>query len=67
MRVRIGNWWYAPTSSLPLMIELDEADKAKIAAAEKTQHPFGLYITKYAAFADDEPMDEEQRKKWMNK
>jgi len=60
MRVRIGNWWYAPTSSLPLMVELTEADKALIAHMASD-------ATKYACFAKDEPMDEEQRKEWMEK
>jgi len=60
MRVKIGHWWYEPTSMLPVMIELTEQDKQNLANMAPE-------ATKYACFADDDPLDEEGRKQWMRK
>ena len=60
MRVKVGHWWFAPSKDLPVMVELTEQDKWNIAHMAPE-------ATKYACFADDDPMDEEQKKQWMKK
>jgi hypothetical protein len=58
MRVKIGNWWYAPQPGFPIMVELSEADKVNIANMKSD-------ATKYACFDEKDPLDEEGRKRWM--
>ena len=59
MRVKVGHWWYDVVPGLPIMVELTEADKACITYMKSD-------ATKYACFAENEPLDEEGRKQWMN-
>ncbi|MBB3910847.1 hypothetical protein [Sphingomonas desiccabilis] len=59
MRIKIADTWHEVKLGTPIMIELSQADRRNIANMAPT-------ATKYACFADGEPMSVDQKRDWMD-
>jgi hypothetical protein len=57
VRVKVGDQWFEVTAETPIMVELSELDKLNIAKMNPN-------ATKYACFAEGDPMTWEEQVKW---
>lgn len=58
MQVKVGSIWYRAEPGQPVMLYLEPQDRANI----ENMHP---EATRYAAFHEDEPMNREERREWV--
>ena len=59
MRIKIGNLWHEATPRKPIMVELTDADKERIAGM-----PEG--VRRYAMFHAEDRRETAEREAWMD-
>jgi hypothetical protein len=60
MKVKIGESWFEPKVGQPIMLVLTDQDKWNISHMAES-------ASKYAAFDENDPLDEQAKLEWMNR